>query len=144
LPEEDNIYKLYCLVSTKMTELSVFIAKIISVSYLAIGFGAFFNKDYYKNIMDDTFKNSGVRLLFGIFTMLIGFLIVNYHNFWVKDWTVLITIVGWISILKGVFLIAFPDAIQNFSRSVFKSLSKIIPYTSIAVGLIFGYFGFLA
>ena len=78
-------------------ELSILIAKITAVIYLSAALGAVFNRDYYLRLRDDLFNNAGLTYLTGFTTVIIGFLIVNYHNFWVKDWTVLVTILGWLA-----------------------------------------------
>lgn len=90
-------------------ELSILIARITSVVYLAAALGAVFSRDYYRRIVDDLFKNAALIYLMGFTAVILGFLIVNYHNIWVKDWTVLITILGWLALMKGVLIIAFPS-----------------------------------
>jgi hypothetical protein len=126
-------------------ELSVLIAKITSVVYLAAGLGAIFSADYYRKLTDDMFKNAALIYLTGFTAVVLGFLIVHYHNFWRGDWTVLITIIGWLALVKGVLLIAFPQSVQRFSEALFKGSGfKVFPYIAILLGLLFGYFGFVA
>ncbi|HXE97217.1 MAG TPA: hypothetical protein VN642_12460, partial [Dongiaceae bacterium] len=83
-------------------ELSILIAKIVSVIYLSASLGSFFSKDYHLRISEDMFKNAALTYMMGSVTVVFGFLIVNYHNLWGSDWTVLITIIGWLSLIKGV------------------------------------------
>ena len=71
--------------------------------------GAFFAADHYRKIADDLFNNAGLTYLAGFITVVIGLLVVTYHNRWTKNWTVLITILGWLALVKGIFLIAFPQ-----------------------------------
>ena len=126
-------------------ELSVLIAKIASIMFLSIGVGAIFNRNLYRKIIDDTFKNAGIIGLFGFLSLIFGFLIINYHNIWVKDWTVMITVIGWIGLFKGIFLLAFPNALKKTCDPIFRGkISKIMPFLVTILGLILGYFGFLA
>ncbi|MBW3015956.1 hypothetical protein KY330_06040 [Candidatus Woesearchaeota archaeon] len=125
--------------------ISILIAKIASIVFLAVGLGGLFNKDYYKKIVNDTFNNSGIVLAFGFITIIVSFLIVNFHNVWVYDWSVLVTLIGWVGLVKGFFILAYPESIFGFSKPVFSGkLAKILPYTTIILALIFGYFGFFA
>lgn len=125
-------------------EVSVLIAKIASVVYLAAALGAIFSANYYRRLVDDMFNNAALTYLMGFTTVIIGFLIVNYHNIWGKDWTVLITIMGWLALIKGVLIIAFPNVVQSVSERIFKGRGlKIFPYVAILLGLVFGYFGFV-
>lgn len=125
-------------------ELSILIAKIASVVYLSAALGAICSANYYRRLVDDMFSNAALTYLMGFTTVIIGFLIVNYHNTWGKDWTVLITIMGWLALTKGVLIIAFPKFVQSVSERIFKRRGlKIFPYIAILLGVVFGYFGFV-
>jgi hypothetical protein len=51
------------------------------------------------------FKNTALTYFMGFTAVIIGFLMMNYHNVWEKNWTVLITIMGWLALIKGVLII---------------------------------------
>jgi hypothetical protein len=126
-------------------ELSRLIAKIISVIYLSVAVGGIFSADHYRRLKDDMFKNTALTYFMGFTAVVIGFLMVNYHNIWEKNWTVLITIIGWLVLIKGILIIAFPKFFQSFSKPFFKgSVLRILPYVWISLGLLFGYFGFIS
>ena len=125
-------------------ELSILIAKITSVIYLSAALGAIFSADHYRRLLDDMFKNAALTYMTGFTAVIVGFLIVHYHNSWGRDWTVLITIMGWLALIKGVLIIALPQFIHRFSEPIFKGRGlKIFPYVAIFIGLFFGYFGFV-
>ena len=126
-------------------QLSKLIAKMAAVIYLSASVGAFFGADYYRKIAEDLFSNAGLTYLAGFITALIGLLIVNYHNRWAKNWTVLITLLGWLALLKGVFLIAFPQFVHSLSERMFTDFgSRVFPYAALCLGLLFAYFGFVS
>jgi uncharacterized membrane protein HdeD (DUF308 family) len=59
-----------------------------------------------------------VTYLDGILLFVAGISIIRVHNYWVRKWPVLVTLVGWFGILGGLFRIFFPEAKQaseNFS-----------------------------
>lgn len=125
-------------------ELSILIAKITAVIYLSAALGAIFSANHYRRVIDDLFNNAGLTYLAGFTAVIIGFLIVTYHNIWEKDWTILITILGWLALTKGVLIIAFPEFVRSYSKPVFAGRGlKIFPYIAILIGLLFGYFGFV-
>jgi uncharacterized membrane protein HdeD (DUF308 family) len=126
-------------------QLSKLIAKIASVIYLSASVGAFFGADRYRKIADDLFSNSGLTYLAGFITVIVGLLIVTYHNRWTKNWTVLITILGWLALVKGIFLITLPQFVQSLSQRMFTDFgSRVFPYASLCLGLLFAYFGFVS
>lgn len=124
-------------------ELSIFIAKIFAVAYLFIGLGMLMSPGHYKKMMDEIMKNASVLYLGGIMAVLAGFLIVNAHNVW-EGWPTIITVFGWLALLKGFMLLAFPDAFVSWGK-LFKKMNMAgIGVFVLALGLLFGYFGFLA
>ncbi len=125
-------------------ELSILVAKLLAIYFLSVGVSAISGK-LNMNKMLASFEESPALMLMSGFTMLVlGGLLVNYHNFWVKDWTVLITIMAWLILIKGVIFIAFPQLMSSF-KGLYKNLNmQTWGFVVIAVGLLFGYFGFLA
>lgn len=49
----------------------------------------------------------------GYISFLLGLVTVLLHNVWVWDWPVVITILGWSTMLKGISKIGFPDMIHD-------------------------------
>ncbi|SDW14015.1 hypothetical protein SAMN05444411_101143 [Lutibacter oricola] len=125
-------------------ELSIFIAKIIAVIYLAFGVGLIVNSNYYRKVILKLLNDATYIILGGIIAIIIGFFIVENHNYWVKNWTVIITIIGWVALIKGVLLLAFPSTI-TFFKPLFNNgnVTKILTPLVLIFGLIFAYFGFV-
>lgn len=125
-------------------ELSVFIARIASVIYLAAALGGFVSMNYYRRVSEDLYENAALTFLMGFTAIILGGLIVHHHNRWVGDWTVLITAMGWIAVVKGFVLIAFPEWIRVLSAPLTGPRGlKVFPFVTLLVGLLLGYFGFV-
>ena len=59
-----------------------------------------------------------VTFLNGVLLFLAGISIIRVHNFWVRSWKILITLIGWLTIILGLLRMFFPAAKQageNFS-----------------------------
>ena len=123
-------------------ELSILVAKIVAIYYVGIGLGVVTGQVEVKKMIA-SFEDPGLSLISGLFMITVGGLLVNAHNIWVKDWTVLITIIGWALVIKGFLFTAFPKSMVSMSKS-FGVRSKSFGYLVIAIGLVFGYFGFVA
>ncbi len=65
-----------------------------------------------------------------------GLAIVRAHNYWVRDWTVLITLVGWAGLFLGLVRMfaagAYLQASANTSDSVFMIIEGIL----LLIGLV--------
>jgi hypothetical protein len=124
---------------------SLLVARIMMVIYLSFGIGLLVNRDYYKKIFKHLLDNASFLVLGGIFAITVGALIISVHNIWVRDWTVLITLIGWIALFKGISLLAFSRSF-SFFKSFFSSekLTNVVTPLLLILGILFGYFGFFA
>lgn len=63
-------------------------------------------------------------------TMLMGLVTVILHNVWVASWPIVITIMGWSTLIKGVMKIGFPETIhkqaQRFKKKQYVSAGFLI------------------
>jgi len=94
-------------------EPSVLIARIAGPLFVLIALGVLLNKDHYRAMTSEFLKSPSLIYLSGLFAFVIGMVIVIYSNLWVADWRVTITLLGWLSLIKGVGRIAFPQAVQR-------------------------------
>jgi len=124
-------------------ETSLIIAKIIGVIYLAFGLGLIFNRAYYKQAFTKMMEDSTYTILSGFMAIILGFIVVEYHPGSTEDWTIIITIIGWIAIVKGILLLAIPKSFNVF-QSIFEKNSSlnIMTFFVFVFGLIFIYLGF--
>ncbi len=136
---------LYCeqykLTKIKM-DLSIFVAKVLSVMYLSFGLAAVGNRIDFSKMMDSFEKSQGLTMVAGFVTLVMGMLLVEVHNLWVKDWRVIITIFAWAATFKGVMLLAFPQTIHAFKGSFKSAKVKNIGYLSVVLGLLLANLGF--
>jgi hypothetical protein len=49
----------------------------------------------------------------GYITLLMGLVTVILHNLWVADWRVVITVLAWSTMIKGIGKIGFPELIHK-------------------------------
>lgn len=122
--------------------MSILLAKFIAVYYLAAGIGMLLQPKAFKKLIEDYTKSVGLVFVSGIVGLTIGLLMVTYHNIWVKDWTVLVTIIGWIAVAKGLLFTAFPGSF-GFFKSWVKNPQPWAIFV-IALGAIFAYFSLTA
>jgi len=125
-------------------ETSILIAQIAAVVYLSVAVGAFISRDYFRKIIQDFYGNAGLTYIGGFMALVLGALIVHFHNYWVSDWRVLVTIIGWSALIKGIVIIIFPKHIQRMSEAFLTNKwLKVTPYITLLLGLLFAWFGFV-
>jgi hypothetical protein len=78
--------------------------------------------DAYVNVLRDMNDQSATMIL-GMFALLAGLAIVNAHNLWVSDWRVIITILGWLAIIRGALSLLFPNKMYGIGETILASRS---------------------
>lgn len=66
----------------------------------------------------------------GYITLIMGLVTVILHNVWVYGWEVIITVLGWSTLIKGISKVGFPEQIhkqaQRFKKNQWLSTAIII------------------
>ena len=122
---------------------SILIAKLAAVIYLSSGVALLNNNMNLQEAYRSIAKSKLNTTYLGMFVLVLGTLITTYHNIWVKDWYVVITIIGWIFLLEGFFYILAPEVLINLFKKLPQSQTGWGLFTML-IGLFFAYFGFLA
>jgi uncharacterized membrane protein len=97
-------------------ETSILIARILAT----VSLGLLLSSKYYKEELPKLVINPAYLMLGGFIAIVFGFLILEFHNTRNSDWTVVITIFGWLSLLKGIILIVFPQIFTAYKDNVLK------------------------
>lgn len=125
-------------------DLSIFVAQLAAIIYLAIGVGILVDKKYYSKLFEGFIKDMTAMYLGGFVALAVGFSLVTFHNDWVKSWEVLVTILGWLALIKGVMLLAFPTTFIKMAKPWLKAkYFGSFAFVAVVLGLVFGYFGFI-
>ena len=124
-----------------MSDAQIF--QLFSLVCLAIGIGMLINPDFYKKLFEDFCENAAMMYMGGITAMVVGYLILAFHNTWTKDLSVIITLVGWLALAKGVLILVRPSMMIAISKAMLKGiLLKVMAAWVIFLGLAFSFLGF--
>jgi len=56
----------------------------------------------------------------GYISFMFGLVTVALHNIWALDWRLVITLLGWVTLIKGIMKIAFPEFIHQQAQRLRK------------------------
>lgn len=126
--------------------VSIFIAKILGPCIVVAGIGLLFNMEFYRNVMLDYAKNSFLIFFGGIIALIVGILILLFHNVWEMSWPVIITIYGWGGLIKGIWLIVFPKTVPGVMQAYQnnKALLAVHSIVILVLGGFLTYMGYFA
>ena len=77
-----------------------------------------------------------VVYLSGVLMFVAGLAIVRAHNHWALDWTVLITLSGWFSLILGLFRMFAAELYQRSAANTNATMFMILEGALLVCGLI--------
>ena len=122
--------------------LSIFLAKLLGLYYIIMGVAILCNIKFYTKAVKDLKRHTPLMFFSGPLILIVGLALVLVHNVWV-GWPILITLTGWLIVLKAITFLFFPHIVGNIAEKVLKS--KWYPFAVSAIfvfGGMFCYIGF--
>ena len=123
-------------------ELSIFLAKAWGLFIVVQYLGVLMNIKQQKMILSKIENNLTLQMS-GVIALGIGIAQVLGHNIWVFNWIGLITLLGWISFIKGLMILIVPGYMvksgKKFSEGNWHTLTMVIVFI---LGIYLLYAGF--
>ncbi|MFT5466719.1 MAG: hypothetical protein ACI8UO_001819 [Verrucomicrobiales bacterium] len=123
-------------------ENSIFIARLLAVVYLVCGLGFLIKPREFEKLFDEFRSSASAWFFSGLLALIVGFLLIHFHNIWDSSWRVVITLFGWVGLIKGCVILIFPASVFDPIFKARKGLMKLGWTLSLAFGAFFGWFGF--
>lgn len=101
-------------------ELSYFLAQIFGLTLMIFAVVGFVRPAIIVGVMRDLRPFSLAVLIAGFIGIVGGLAIILSHNIWVADWRIVITLFGWVALLKGITYVAFPEMLVNTTTGIFE------------------------
>ena len=121
-------------------EITIFLARFWGSLFMILGISVI-AAGLLGRIIKYT-EDKTITISTGYITFLLGLATVVAHNVWVLDWRVAITILGWITLFKGIEKIAFSGRI-NKKAQMFKKLQWLWGAIIFLIGLWFFWMSFI-
>ncbi len=86
---------------------SLFLAKFWGWYLIIFFFILSLNPKRIKQILNDL-KDEKFLIIASFMAIIVGLLNILFHNIWEPNWKIIITLIGWVALLKGLFLFIFP------------------------------------
>ena len=123
--------------------LSIFLAQLIGIYLILVSLSVLIHPHRFKKIMHDFLASAPFLAVSGCVLIFLGLLVLIPHHLWVLKWPVLITILGWVSLLRGFFHLFFPVKTIQFSKQLIDSKGfLLIAWVTLLVGLYLSWIGF--
>ena len=104
--------------SLSLSALSIFFAQVIGFYILFMSLSMLLQQQRFKKIMTDILGHQASLFICGTLNILFGLVILVPHNMWVAGWPVLITMIGWLTLLKGAATLFFPERYIKLAKNL--------------------------
>lgn len=126
-------------------DTSVYLARLLGPVLAIIGVGIFINPNAYLAMAGNMMNDPALIYLATVLGLLGGVALVHAHNLWVADWRIIVTILGWLTLVESVVWLLFPTEMRRIWAPL---LSEIPLFVSAAVVLVAAailcFFGYIA
>ncbi|WP_439544413.1 hypothetical protein [Hyphomicrobium sp.] len=102
---------------------------------IALAAAMLINRRAIVGVITDMAKAPAFIFLAGLLTLLGGLAIVRAHNVWSFEWSVLVTVIGWLAIVSGLARIIWPDRIASIANRILSSENAITLWALVALTL---------
>lgn len=126
-------------------ETSIFLAKVIGLVSVISTSAVLIRYKESLALEEEAIKNPAIAYLAGFAFLILGVLLVVSHSVWAFDWRLVITIMGWLVLLKGAGRIFFPDAVRRMIEKKRDNRGFLVgEVVMFLMGLYLLYYGFIA
>lgn len=97
-----------------MTESQIF--QLLGLVYGLVGLGWLINPSSYRKVMNDYIHDRALTYLSGILAVVAGYVVVAFRDRWDSELGIIITIIGWLALLKGIWMLILPDYFEAITK----------------------------
>jgi hypothetical protein len=126
--------------------ISLFIAKLLGPMFLVLGAALLTRPEAFRALLREFIASGVLMHLAGFFGLLGGLAMLLTHNVWALDWRVLITLIGWTTLIRALVTIFSPQWIVSAGAWLIehKGAFPASAALDLIVGAILTYFGYFA
>jgi hypothetical protein len=123
-------------------ELSIFLAKLLGLYFLVCAVLCLFRKKQIEAAAKDMASSKGTLAVSAEISLIFGLAIVIDHSIWEYSWRGLITLIGYLMILKAVLRFAFPSTVKKMVSKCMGSAYWLTLIVLFLIGIYLTYCGF--
>jgi hypothetical protein len=125
-------------------ELSYFLAQLFGLTLAVVSGALFLRPATIRSMLDEVVKNKLVTTILSLAGIMGGLAVVLTHNIWELSWTIFVTLLGWVALIKGTLYLIAPKLFEDLGSKVYSSTNRvrIILFLTLTFGLYLAAVGF--
>lgn len=126
-----------------MNETTRFLLQLIGPSFVIIGLSLALNPKSYLDMLKEWDKSKTLLFMIGLISFVSGLTILIKHNFYTSVGAIIVTVFGWIALIKGVLLLTMPQSSISLGKWMI-GFVKYVPFVWMAFGAYIWWLGFFS
>ncbi len=102
-------------------DFSIVIAQVLGIFFVIAGISMVANGKTTAVAVEESVQSKGILFTWGILALSVGAVIVVFNNAWTTSLALFVTIVGWLALIKGTFILVLPGVAASFYKKCAKS-----------------------
>lgn len=116
-------------------DLSTFLGQVVGAYLIVMGLSLFINREEIQKAVREFAGANASLVFYGAIALILGLMVVLSHNIWDGTWRTIVTVIGWIVLLKGATAVLFPKLLRDTGS--FFSKASMLNFAGLVV-LAFG------
>ena len=127
-------------------ESSIFLAQLIGPILVVLGAGMLVQPQAYRAVAEEFLASPALIYIAGLLAFVPGLAIVLTHNVWAFDWRLIITLLGWLATIGGVFRLLMPAQVRRIGTAVLarRGWLRGSGMVMLALGAVLAFLGYFA
>ncbi len=125
-------------------DVSHFLAKVVGIYMILAGLLVALKHHSLREMINEYFNSPALVMIGGMMSVIIGLLLVVSHNVWELNWKIVITLMGYLTLFKGILHWFFTESAASWASKF--SAGKFNLYASIVMimlGIYLTYIGYI-
>lgn len=125
--------------------LTEVLAVLMGTYFLLVGIGLFLNSDIYPRLVTEMRESISIGYIAAVLTYALGAVLVAIHNDWSNGLAMLVSLFAWLTLIKGIVLLAFRGPMMNLYSSINFS-STFVRFSSLfnlVIGVVLLYWAYM-
>jgi hypothetical protein len=120
------------------------IAALLGPTLIATAVSLLANLGTSQTIIEGLSQSPALIMMAGYAAFVPGLAIVYFHNRWTGGWPVLVTVMGWLSLVVGLLRMVLPTQLAAMATKIAPAAAGVFPFVAVVFLLIGGFLSFKA
>lgn len=125
--------------------LTQVLAVLMGTYFLVVGIGVLISSDVYARIVTEMRDSISIGYIAGVLTYALGAVLVAIHNDWSNGLAMVVSFFAWLTLIKGIILLAFRGPAMSIYGSINFSSSfiRITALLNLVIGALLVYWAYM-